>query len=280
VGPIENIDSADAGVITDSSSEALLAELREKRRKFRCAPLAAVLGLIGLIAAAAWEWPAWLMVALFGAIVAGVVLAHRHDKLTKTVVIMYDFDSGTEEAVRSFCEWVTAVAASQRIWRIDAAGRVHDRKYHAGASTVISRSPATIREAPPPFVTTNVPIYYVTGAKTSLYFFPDRLLVYNGNHIGAVSYSSLNTQATVSRFIEDGSVPGDARVVDHTWRYVNKGGGPDRRFNNNRQLPICAYDELSLTTSSGLNEILQLSRSGVAEGFVSAVRRLAGAANG
>ena len=33
---------------------------------------------------------------------------------------------------------------------------------------------------------------------------------------------------------------------DYTWQYANKSGGPDRRFNNNRQLPICLYGILSL----------------------------------
>jgi hypothetical protein len=35
-----------------------------------------------------------------------------------------------------------------------------------------------------------------------------------------------------TRFIEDGPVP------DTTWRFVNKNGTPDRRFDNNRRLPV------------------------------------------
>ncbi|WP_462388382.1 hypothetical protein [Acidovorax sp. Q11] len=55
------------------------------------------------------------------------------------------------------------------------------------------------------------------------------------------------------RFIEDGSPPRDAQVIDRTWRYVNKKGGPDKRFKNNRELPVCLYDELQLSSSTGLN---------------------------
>lgn len=55
------------------------------------------------------------------------------------------------------------------------------------------------------------------------------------------------------RYVESESVPGDARIIDQTWQYVNKKGGPDKRFKNNRQLPICAYSQLNLSTSDGLD---------------------------
>jgi hypothetical protein len=62
-----------------------------------------------------------------------------------------------------------------------------------------------------------------------------------------------------TRFIESEGVPADATVVDHTWRYVNKNGGPDRRFNNNRQLPVLQLGVSVLTSSKGLN--IQLNTS-------------------
>ena len=66
-----------------------------------------------------------------------------------------------------------------------------------------------------------------------------------------------------TRFIEDGGAPGDAKVVGYTWRYVNKSGGPDRRFNNNVQIPICLYESILLTSNSGLQELFQASRTGL-----------------
>jgi hypothetical protein len=77
-----------------------------------------------------------------------------------------------------------------------------------------------------------------------------------------------------TRFIEDSSVPADAKVVDSTWRYVNKSGGPDRRFGNNPQLPIVLYDEVRLASQSGLNEMFQISRAGVALGLKQALESM------
>lgn len=89
-----------------------------------------------------------------------------------------------------------------------------------------------------------------------------------------MSYKELQVLVSSTRFVEDGSVPRDAIVVDRTWRYVNKKGGPDRRFKDNRELPVCQYEEVALRSDTGLNELLQISRLGSAAGFALAIAGL------
>lgn len=155
-----------------------------------------------------------------------------------------------------------------------AEGAVRDRKYHAGASTLVRRRATTVRIAEPPYVKTNVSTVAIGVGRQTLHFFPDRLLVYAPDGVGAVSYPALRLHGSHATFIEDGLVPSDAKVVSQTWRFVNKAGGPDRRFNNNPRLPVCVYDQLHLESESGLNERVQFSRIGLVEGFVMAVRHL------
>ncbi len=50
---------------------------------------------------------------------------------------------------------------------------------------------------------------------------------------------------------------------------MNKKGGPDRRFANNRELPIALYEEITLRSRTGLNEKLQVSRVGAAATLIS-----------
>jgi hypothetical protein len=83
----------------------------------------------------------------------------------------------------------------------------------------------------------NLKLPTLKAGKATLYFFPDRLLVYDSGGVGAVAYSDLKVEIEESRFVEDGSVPQDSHQIATTWQYVNKKGGPDRRFSNNRQLP-------------------------------------------
>ncbi|WP_274113590.1 hypothetical protein [Acidovorax benzenivorans] len=117
----------------------------------------------------------------------------------------------------------------------------------------------------------DVPV--LTSGRTTLAFYPDRVLAFQGKSVGAISYASLNIESFPSRFIEHESVPRDATVVDHTWQFVNKKGGPDRRFKNNRQLPVCRYNRLHLSSGRGLNVRLLGSLDGGFNEFALAVQQ-------
>lgn len=272
---IREIESGSAANIADSSSEQLLDEIRQKRRKLSLFPLASVCSVIALIMAIGYGFPGWALLFVAALAIAFVCAAAYRDRVAKTVVVLYELEPAVEEAFRRFSEWAEALAGARRTWHVAASGRVLDRKYHAGASNLVQRNPTVVRTAEPPFLKTNVPVLSVGVGRQTLYFLPDRLLVYDAAGVGAVTYRTLQISAARQRFIEEDGVPADATVVDHTWRYVNKSGGPDRRFNHNPRLPICLYDEVLLRTNSGLHEVVQVSRSGIGEGFASAVQHLA-----
>lgn len=94
-----------------------------------------------------------------------------------------------------------------------------------------------------------------------LYSFPDKLFIIQKGTVGALNYADIETSTHTTRFIENESIPHDALVVDRTWKYVNKSGGPDKRFKDNRQLPICLYGEIELKSASGLNTVFMFSNS-------------------
>jgi hypothetical protein len=273
--PLQEIESGSAACIVDSSSEELLHEIRTKRRKWSVRPLAIVWWVLSFMIAVGASWPGWAFLMLMVAGFLLFLIAGYRDKLVKTVVILYEFEPAVEDAFRRFTEWAQALAGTSRAWHVAASGQVFDRKYHAGASTLVQRNATAIRTAEPPFLKTNVPILSLGAGRQTLYFLPDRLLVYDASGVGAVTYQTLDVFTDRKRFVEEEGVPPDATVVDWTWKYVNKSGGPDRRFHPNPQIPICLYDELVLRTDSGLHEIVQLSRSGLGEGFVAAIRYLA-----
>ena len=85
-----------------------------------------------------------------------------------------------------------------------------------------------------------------------MYFFPDLVLVFDENAVGAIAYHDLRCEAGSTQFVEDGPIPSDAQRVGQTWQYVNKDGQPDQRFKSNRQLPLIACGALTLTSDSGL----------------------------
>ena len=96
---------------------------------------------------------------------------------------------------------------------------------------------------------------------------PDRVFVY-GPHvaINSISYTDIRYTSSEITFIESEPVPLDAIGVGTTWQYVNKDGSPDRRFNNNRELPILRYGILELEGISGLRLTLHISKPALAQG--------------
>jgi len=273
--PLEEIESADISRIADSSSQELLNELNQKRNKTRLWPIAATVSTLILFVGLSSVWPNWLLLITLVAGLAVTYVAFSHDALAKTVVLFYDFDPEMEEAYGQLHSAAEKIAGCSAAWHIEAQGNVHDRKYHAGASSLVRRKATFIRKAEPPYVKSNIETIAIGVGRQTLHFFPDRVLIYDSNGVGAVGYQELRVNVKPSRFIEDGAPPQDAKVVDRTWKYVNKSGGPDRRFKDNRELPICLYDEISLSSQTGLNEVLQISRCDIAGAFAEAISTLA-----
>lgn len=272
--PLDEIESANVSQIVDSSSRELLDELNRKRAKMRLWPVVGIALVVMLGLGVSSNWPTWLLSILLVAGVVGIYVAHSRDVLEKTVVLFYDFDSDMEAAYAQLHNAASHLSNCAAAWHIEASGRVHDRKYHAGASNLVRRKSTSIRRSEPPYVKTNIETIAVGVGSQTLHFFPDRVLVYDANGIGAVSYPELRIDVNPTQFIESDSVPRDAEVVGRTWKYVNKSGGPDRRFKDNKELPVCRYEEIALSSQSGLNEILQVSQCGSGSDFAKAISLL------
>jgi len=263
------IATADVSRLQDSTAETLLNELREKQRRIRFAPIsvtAFVLATILLLAAQLSFWVIIPCIVLFVLIHAAMV---RSDYERKLAVLNYDLDSEARVQYVKLLNALQALAGSARIWRVSGAHRSIETKYTAGAGTLMDKKPASVRLASPNFVQTKVAVWEIALGNQKLYFFPDRILIYQGPEVGAVQYQSLSVVLQHTGFVETDGVPSDSEVIGQTWRYVNKKGGPDRRFSNNPQIPIVRYGELTIRSSSGMNFVLQCSSTGRATEFKS-----------
>jgi hypothetical protein len=278
VGPMVSFSSATAQQVASSSPDSLIQEINKKLGIIAIWPwLAALAALSVLLAIAqsegslltsiAWGTPALALCTL----ATGV---YFWDTARRSTVLFYEMDPPAEAAFTAVVDRVIHMANSGGKWRIDAAGRVLDRKYHAGASDLVKRRPLALGIGPVKHVKCNLDVPYVAAGSNTLYFCPDRLFVVTGRNFAAVGYSELSMHVEITQFIEEEAVPDDATVIGHTWQYVNKSGGPDRRFKDNRQLPILLYEQLEFRSASGINEVFQFSKAGVAATFQQSVAAL------
>jgi hypothetical protein len=271
---MREIDSGSVLAMTDASSETLLADIRERWARLRSWPWCLVGGLL-LSAAAGEHYPSTGAAVLLAALPMTWLLA-RWDAARRTAVIFYDFEDETvSKPFEALQEAFNLLARNGGVWHVGAEGRVRDSKYHAGANTLVRRQSIRPAERAPRGVAVNVPVFEVPVGTQRLHFLPDRVLVAHGGNIGAVAYSALKVEVNETNFIEDGTVPADAKVVGRTWKYVNKKGGPDRRFKDNRELPIARYEEIRFGSGTGLSETIQCSRLGTGAAVRQAVEDMA-----
>lgn len=163
---------------------------------------------------------------------------------------------------------------SSSLWQVDTTTAVRNSKYHAGATSVLSRTRAAPLFNQPFFLRSNLQFPMLVARNRTVCFLPDMLLLVHGRNVGAVSYYHLAFGWRTTSFIEDGIPPRDAKQVGLTWRFVNKSGGPDRRFADNRELPVMEYAELKFESATGLYEQFQASSVARTQAFVQGLSEL------
>jgi hypothetical protein len=271
------VSSASVLEMEDSRFADLLAEMNLKQQS---ASMKNILGWLGAAVGIFATLGAGSTGLIVGTIMtlAGVVMGSRIDSFRRTSVLIYDLDPGARDAYKQMTEKFDRMSNCSSKWHVDAGGAVrdiHTWKRNAGASHLLDKKPTELGYKLPKTIKCNVDPPFIQSGKELLYFMPDFLLVLDGNKVGAVPYDKLQIRWEDSNFIEEGVVPSDSTVISQTWKHPNKSGGPDRRFSNNVQIPICRYESVYFQSSKGLNELLQFSRSGVTQPFAEAITVLA-----
>jgi hypothetical protein len=203
----------------------------------------------------------------------GIILKIMARKIG-VVSLEYSFEDGKADEYDHRTEaWMT-LAECQKVWQIVQEATVTNRKVNAGAGRNVNRIPLKIEKKAPFYLHSNVEIIMMKLKKETLLLLPDKVFVIRKGKVGVINYADINIDATETLFIESEPVPKDAQIVDHTWQYVNKNGTPDKRFKNNRQLPVCQYGKLSITSTSGLNVELHCSNRQKAFDYAKRVNQL------
>lgn len=236
---IENFQSAEFGNITSAIERTL------KMNKWGTILLWCALLAVGN--------PALILLPIIGGILK--VMARSKG----AVNLEYDFDAEKEEEHnRRVGAWLI-LAEGAKEWQILTETYNSNTKVNAGAGRSLNRVPCTIKKTSPYYLKTNVEPIQIKLKKETLLILPDKVFIIRGTKVGAVNYDDLQIQVSSINFVESDPVPKDAQVIGQTWQYVNKNGTPDKRYKNNRQLPICLYGVVRLISASGINVEMHVS---------------------
>ena len=181
------------------------------------------------------------------------------DRLTNWLMVdtgpvFYQVTGETETAYRKL------ISASQQLERrggcyIDHAERsiygVESYKGNAGVSKLMDRKMMSVEPKYSAHFHLNflpVTFSFSTG---SIYFLPDEMVIAeNSGSCTFVPYSEISYNVTATTHLNV-PVPNWCTPVGYSWLYMNKDGGPDRRYNNNVQIPHYKVWELDFSLPSG-----------------------------
>jgi hypothetical protein len=191
-------------------------------------------------------------------------LVYLLDRKRKIVYLIYDIENECKDKIQEFYNAFNEIKNSNCIWHIPSSANLNtwnDKKHNAGASNLVRRKGIHITDNTPKYFKTNIRIPMIPVGKQKMYFFPERILIFDNKNVGTINYTDLSINYSNIRFIESGIVPRDSEIIDYTWKYVNKNGSPDKRFKDNVRIPIVKYSEIHFSSKSGLNEVIQLSKA-------------------
>jgi hypothetical protein len=258
VDPAQSLEYA----AVPASDDQVAAEINARLQAFRWSKLLIAAAVLSGLCMFVKDLTIVAMIAFVGFTVWAVVQSNREIVLRR-IEFNYELGEKTGQLFATCVKAFEAAAGCSAIWRVTTQILRRDTKYTAGAGSTIDRAPTTITFNDPRLIS-NLPTIWIGASGGGLCFLPDRMLFFGPAGVSSLDYAGATVTAKSIDFRESGPVPPDATQVGSTWQYVNKNGSPDRRFANNRQLPILRYSEVSFRHSK-LSFQLEFSKVGAGE---------------
>ncbi|MGB5959771.1 MAG: hypothetical protein WBG73_03845 [Coleofasciculaceae cyanobacterium] len=177
--------------------------------------------------------------------------AYKADIRRKTTPLFYEFsDDYSEKKFHDSIEALSKLAMTENLWRLKSKIAVGDWKRNAGSNSALIRQRAKIGKQTPTLIKTNIEVWGVDAGNIKIYLLPDRFFAFQDGVYSAIFYDDIQVSIQDLEYVEQERLPRDAMVIGQTWKYVRRDGGADRRFNNNRQLPVVKYGVVAFSSQN------------------------------
>lgn len=170
------------------------------------------------------------------------------------------------------------LSKSSRSWALQTSQQIDRKKARSAAGTVVSRRLLWVgRQSDSLVDTADLPLAIgIQNGQATAFFYPGFVLVVSKGRddFAIVNLTDLDVSYCKTLFTEAESIPSDAVMIRKMWAKSNKDGSRDRRFKNNRELPVMVYGEVTMNARGGLCEAFMFSRDDASREFVAAVAEL------
>lgn len=178
-------------------------------------------------------------------------------KLNK-VNVFYDFKS-KNDIYDGLIDLFDKTPKSEKIRYVDSIIKNVERRKNAGSATSADLKDLLITYEVPFFMETNIKCVNVKFSDDNVYIFPDKILLFKQGKVSAVNLNSINIALSIKNYVVYNDFASDSKILYYTWKYVNNNGSPDRRFKNNRQVPVCKYGQLEIIGPDSLRIVITVS---------------------
>ncbi len=191
-----------------------------------------------------------------------------------------------EKAILAFKELESAhghLARAQRIWDVTALKHIDRKRERSAASKAINRAVIKLSNENRTVINTNMTSLVFGNANGGdICILPGIVLLRSNSKddFALIDIQALKVDAQRTKFIEEGAVFSDSKIVDQAWAKSNADGSKDRRFRSNYQMPVVEYGEIHFSSSTGMNEVYQSSHCNAALDFSSAFSNFQNALKG
>lgn len=191
--------------------------------------------------------------------------------------IKYDIDESVTAEIlslyESLCKSFENLMTSQKIWV--QTSKTHNMKAKSSASSLVELKKINFGVGVFNYIKSKFDVPVIPVDNQLLYLYPEyAILSKSPSQFEIVDYTNMSIIYTSIHFNEPGSYPTDAEKIGTTWEYVNKNGGPDKRFADNRQISVVKYGGINLTINGKISVIFQISNAAFADKFCDSFNKL------
>lgn len=165
--------------------------------------------------------------------------------------IDYKVEPEEEKKYRGRLKFWDTIFQAEHTWQTLSEQGNNNKKNNFGVAKSIKRK-IVEKSGSYRFIKSNMEYITIRLNKEFLVVLPDKLFVKQKRKFRAVDYNELIIDSHYMSFVESQKVPSDAQVIKMVWEHSNRDGSRDKRFSNNRQLPLCKYIEVKIESASGL----------------------------
>jgi hypothetical protein len=196
-----------------------------------------------------------------------------------SVTLEVEMDVDAQSAYNKFLSCFKDLLASQYIWDITSASGIDRVKTRSAAGLAVTRRRTTFELASAAGITSSRPsacLKNLNGA--DIYIYPGFFVMFNSpTELGVVELSDLSVEFSRTQFVEQEALPSDSARVGEVWERSNKDGSRDKRYAENKLLPVMEYGELEFRSKSGVYEKYMISNVSAASSFADALRNFTAA---